>query len=648
VDVGGVLALTSRSNLASTSQVILQESANTLAPGTLVLADPSLDPASLVSSASTGGVVALGNLNWTTALDLSQIGNGKQSLGAGSPTSVYAAASLYPGSDGNYRLGNGTVAGVLTLNGADNVLSGPYGIIVGQDPGYSSVPTGSSANGVILACANNFTGGTTLYGGSLALGNDGALGSGTLTFVGGDFGSAGGARTIANPVVLGTVALTVAGDLTFTGSVNLNGGTGVIGLGGPYGTGKITFSNVISNGALTLQSGTFTFTGANTFAGGLTVSDAHLFIANESNLGAAGASLNLADGKVSPIGSALTINRPVNCTYSYSGIYTNGGVVTLNGPVTASNSGINLTKNDAGTLILTNPSNNVPMNVVSGTLQVDNVAGGKTPTAVQITVTNGTLAGTGLVGNTSVSNGHIAPGDSGQGTLTITGGLLLFGAPMLDFNLGTQAAAELVLSNASIFQFLDTANPATIVVNISNAGGLAPGQTYNLVNWGSTPTSGITASAFELGSSPVGGTFNITSAGVLQFTTAAYTPYQQWQSTYFGSINNASAAPGADPANDGISNLLKYALGLDPLHVATAGLPQVGSLSGYLTLTYSRPDSVTDILYVAKSSNDLATWSSSAVVQEVLSDDGATQTIRAKIPSAGTAREFLRLMVTMQ
>jgi hypothetical protein len=38
-----------------------------------------------------------------------------------------------------------------------------------------------------------------------------------------------------------------------------------------------------------------------------------------------------------------------------------------------------------------------------------------------------------------------------------------------------------------------------------------------------------------------------------------------WEITYFGSTTNALGAPNADPANDGIPNWLKYALGLNPL-----------------------------------------------------------------------------------
>ena len=197
-------------------------------------------------------------------------------------------------------------------------------------------------------------------------------------------------------------------------------------------------------------------------------------------------------------------------------------------------------------------------------------------------------------------------------------------------------------------QYFQILSSTPVVVNITNAGGLAAGQTYKLIDWGTTNADGVTASAFQLGSSPVNGTFSVTASGTLLFTTIAYTPFQQWQSMYFGSINNALAAPTANPAGDGITNLLKYALGLDPLHVATASLPTVGSVPGYLTLTYPKPDAVSDIVYTAQFSDDLATWSNTGVTQDVLADDGTTQTIRAKVSSSGIARRFIRLMVASQ
>ena len=638
---GAALVLSSAANLAAGRTATLQPATASQYASALVLTDATMNPAALISSASTGGVVALGNLTYTTPLDFSKLGNGKLALGSAG-TSVYSAAVLGAGSDGVYRLGGGTIGGALTINGAANVLTGSHAVAIG-DYGVSqdgSVTTGSTATSVSLPLANDYSGGTALNSGTLLIGNDHSLGSGTVTFGNAYLQADGGGRTLANPLLFNVSggALFTSGTygMTFTGPVDLGGGTRLISGGTP-----VTFTNVISDGSVVLSGAITTFTAANTFSS-LTVGTL-LYVSSDASLGAAGATLTLG-GTLAPLSSSLTLNRPVNVT-GYSTINTNGGTVTINGAVTG-NSNASLGKSGGGTLVLTNPGNTEAVTVNAGTLQVDNIVSGKTSNGVQVTVNAGaTLAGTGLVGYTGVGKGHLAPGDNGPGTLTVNSALNLYNAAILDFDLGTQAADQVIVLGH--YFDVDTSS-GPIVVNFKDAGGLAAGQAYNLISWGTAQTEGVTASAFQLGSSPVGGTFAVTSGGSLQFTTAAYTPFQQWQSTYFGSINNAAAAPSANPAGDGISNLLKYALGLDPLHSATAGLPQVGQLPGYLTLTYSRPKAVTDIQYTPQFSDDLFTWSSTNVIQEVLADDGSTQTVRAKVASTGVNRRLLRLTVASQ
>ena len=65
----------------------------------------------------------------------------------------------------------------------------------------------------------------------------------------------------------------------------------------------------------------------------------------------------------------------------------------------------------------------------------------------------------------------------------------------------------------------------------------------------------------------------------------------------------------ADPDNDGLDNLLEYALGQSPLVAQTGGLPTLGTSSGgRMTLTFQRDPSLTDIDYIVEASPDLTSW----------------------------------------
>ncbi len=127
-------------------------------------------------------------------------------------------------------------------------------------------------------------------------------------------------------------------------------------------------------------------------------------------------------------------------------------------------------------------------------------------------------------------------------------------------------------------------------------------------------------------------------------------PFAVWQSAEFGldAVNPLIAGPLANPAQDGINNLLKFAFGLDP-HVATAiGLPVMDMTGGELALTYNRNLAATNLIYTPEWSTDLAVWSPLGVTEDILSDDGTTRQIRASIAASPGGARFLRINVTLQ
>ena len=131
-------------------------------------------------------------------------------------------------------------------------------------------------------------------------------------------------------------------------------------------------------------------------------------------------------------------------------------------------------------------------------------------------------------------------------------------------------------------------------------------------------------------------------------------PINVWKLQYFGSnsTNNSIAGDAATPSGDGVPNIIKYALGLNPLAVVTNSLFTFGSdTNGYFALTYTRPDPPpTDISYQIVSSADLTTWcTNGACVQPgliLLNPNGtATVTTETTVPVKNTARQFFSLRV---
>lgn len=131
-------------------------------------------------------------------------------------------------------------------------------------------------------------------------------------------------------------------------------------------------------------------------------------------------------------------------------------------------------------------------------------------------------------------------------------------------------------------------------------------------------------------------------------------PFQIWRESHFNPAqlsDPAISGPNADPENDGISNLLEYALALDPLASDTTGLPTVGTSGGHLSLTYRKDKTATDIMYTPQAGETLAgDWSATGITEAIVSDVGNLQSIMAVDPAtiSGNAKRFMRLNVTLK
>jgi len=118
---------------------------------------------------------------------------------------------------------------------------------------------------------------------------------------------------------------------------------------------------------------------------------------------------------------------------------------------------------------------------------------------------------------------------------------------------------------------------------------------------------------------PVGGaTLGTLSTATL---TILETSYNAWLYTVYGANASKSsyAAPLATPSGDGVSNLVKYAMSVNPGANAQAQLPTVSIVNGHPQLSFQWNNSISDVTYVVQASSlpggpwtPLATYTASA------------------------------------
>jgi hypothetical protein len=128
-----------------------------------------------------------------------------------------------------------------------------------------------------------------------------------------------------------------------------------------------------------------------------------------------------------------------------------------------------------------------------------------------------------------------------------------------------------------------------------------------------------------------------------------YGPLMRYENWAQAKLGNAAASISADPDGDGLPNLLEYAFHSDPTVAAATTYPQAGMEGSYLTLTYPKLRTATDISYVVEETSDLtnpASWTPATVVEEVVSTVEVTRVIKAKVAMGAAAKKFLRLKVT--
>ncbi|ECI6922491.1 fibronectin-binding autotransporter adhesin ShdA [Salmonella enterica subsp. enterica] len=433
--------------------------------------------------------------------------------------------------DNNYSGGTTISGGTLTVDHADSLGSGDIdnsGVLkVGEGElentlfgSGSLVKTGTGE--LTLSGDNSYSGGTTITGGTLTADHADSLGSGDIANSGVlQVGEGELKNTLSGSgslVKTGTGELTLSGDNDYSGGTTISGGTLTADHADSLGTGAIANSGVLQVGEGELEntlsgsgslvktgSGELTLSGDNDYSGGTIISDGTLIADNADSLGTGA----VANSGVLQVGEGELEN-----TLSGSGslVKTGTGELTLSGDNSYS----------GGTTI------------TDGTLtadHADSLGTGAVANSGVLQVGEGelenTLSGSGSLVKTGTGELTLSGDNSYSGTTTITDGTLIaanvnaLGGGNID-NSGTlmlDANGAFELANVTTHTGATTALAAGSTLD---AGQLTQenGSTLSIDLGAATDDAVITADSVTLG-----GTLNVTGIGSVtdSWTPEAYT-----------------------------------------------------------------------------------------------------------------------------
>ena len=553
----------------------------------------SADAAPYTSAFTANNNVTFSSGTYTFAGMGSSINVGNVTVAAGVTVNFASIGSTFA-TGGNVRTFDIGAGGLFDFNGQSISTAAGTGFI-------------KSGSGVLATGAGNFTGGFTLNAGTVIVRGTTGLGSGgsnTLTLNGGVIAGNGnrsldntrfpGGITVGGNVKFGESATNVslAGDtanLSFANNVGLGGATRTLTLGNK---GTITFSGVISNGALAFSAATgaestvssnglFELTNAaNTFTGDINISGPEVRFTTDGSMGnaandviidggrfgkssdattvtlGAGRDVFVGDGTgtsiTSPGSGVLVINSAIQNKTSETGSWLKqgSGVVELGGAGTYTGA----TAINNGTVRLTTGNNRLPTTTIlslgqaaSSNLGILNMNGFNQELA-GLQSTAGTNAGASDNTITSSSAATLTINNSadftyGAGTAANSG--VITGS----ISLVKQGAGTLTLGDANTYTGSTTVSSGSLLVN----GSLAAGSAVS-VNGGTLGGAGTAAGTVAVGASGrlgPGSAANFVgtlATGAITWTTGGSYDWNLYNAT-------GSAGTGYDSLNLGASTL---------------------------------------------------------------------------------------------
>jgi autotransporter-associated beta strand protein len=561
---------------------------------------------------TTGGNITLAN----------PLSGGGGLTASGTGTLLLDAANTYTGgtnvTGGTLQLGDG-VANVGSLTSNINAANGTvvlFAVPASNTATYSNAMSGSGSlvvagpgTLVLNSTTSTFTGGTTISGGTLQLG-DGASNNGSvpglvtnnvaLVFANPSPQVFAGAIGGSGPVfVNGPAPLTLAGNNNFSGGVTL----------APTGYLNINSNTALGSGTLTISGGTIDSTAAGVALGNVPQNWNADFTFGGTN------NLNLGTGAVL-LGSSRTVTL-------------NAGVLTVNGPISDGGAGYSLSTAGTGTLALGDTSTfSGGAFVNSGALAVNGALTGSGGVTVQF---GGTLAGSGLVsgGGVTLNSGAVlSPGPSplpgSIGTFTASS-LSVGSGATFDFDLSNSTAAGNDTVVVTGTMSLPSVGNDTIAVN-ATARSLSQSGYYTLFTYGSLTNTGTPL----VYSGPLGGrqtaaiNYGTGSNSSITLTIAGYLANLVWTGTgsntdvwdqndtsnlswsssqhpagdYFAALDNVRFDATSPPGNQTVTLDFNGGNPLTPSSVLVTGTKSYtftgsGQIGGATALTVAGPGSLT-------------------------------------------------------
>ncbi len=401
-------------------------------------------------------------------------------------------------SGGTVRLnGNGTLAtsapltvnaGTMDLNGINTTIT-TLGLGNGLAGTTANVTTGAGTltlGGTVTYNSPSNANGATISG-NINLGNairafvvnDSSAADNDLTISAGISG--GGASGAITKSGAGTLALTSDNTAALSGNTIIQAGMIAVGNNNAFGTGQVRFNTTGNSTVAGIQSTDGTARTINNVLGAFTGTTPVLTFGAAT--GAGTGSLSFTNTTAVALGA--TRDFTVNNTTTFANAFTGNGT--------------GITKNGAGTLILTgNNTYTGATNVSAGTLIVNGTYSGNGSTTVSF---GATLGGSGTLAGATTVDGIFAPGNS-IGQFNITNNVTWNGtaANAWKFELGAANSADLLNITGNFLK--GSGGMGDFVFDFANTGQVG---TFKLVDW--TGTTGFDVTDFtytNLGGSNLG------------------------------------------------------------------------------------------------------------------------------------------------